>query len=224
MTEMLDRVHTNTNGVAPKPEDPSVVQLVARVMQDVRSVGKADTNSHFGFKFRGIDTVLDAVGAALRKHGVVVIPELRERLMAVVDKKQHVHVTVAYTFYGPRGDHITAVVPGEAMDQQDKAVAKAMSVAFRTALIQALAIPTGERDPHAGEPVSRKLIQLQQQVKAAGAAKGLTTMQALREDYTEWSQGAEIEAADEGDLRDYLKYLNPQGTKTMQRRQPQGGA
>jgi hypothetical protein len=221
MTEMLERVRTN--GVGGTTEHPSVVQLIARVMQDVRSVGKADTNSHFGFKFRGIDTVLDAVGPALRKHGVVVVPELRERLMAVVDKKQHVHVTVAYTFYGPGGDHITAVVPGEAMDQQDKAVSKAMSVAFRTALIQALSLATGERDPHAGDPISRKLIQLQQQVKAAGAAKGLTTMQALRDDYAEWSQGAEIEVADESDLRDYLKYLNPQGTKTMQRRQQPAG-
>src|SRR5690606_34079164 len=36
---------------------------------------------------------------------------------------------------------------GEAMDSGDKATSKAMSVAFRTALIQALALPTDEPDP-----------------------------------------------------------------------------
>jgi hypothetical protein len=38
-------------------------------------------------------------------------------------------------------------VLGEAMDSGDKAVAKAMSVAFRIALLQALALPTDEPDP-----------------------------------------------------------------------------
>jgi hypothetical protein len=205
-------------------EQPSVVELMGRVMREVSSVSKSDTNSHFGFSFRGIDTILKHVGPALRNHGVVVIPEVRDQKCETTPKGVRVTVTVAYTFWGPRGDSLTAVVPGEAMDAQDKASSKAMSVAFRTALIQALAIPTGERDPHAGEPVGRKLIQLQQQVKAAGAVKGLTTMQALRDDYAEWSQGAEIEVADEKDLTDYLKYLNPQSTKTMQRQPVNGRA
>jgi hypothetical protein len=198
-------------------EQPSVIQLIAKVMNDVRSVSKADTNSHFGFKFRGIDTVLDHVAPALREHGVVVIPELREQSSEVVGKSVRVLVKVAYTFYGPKGDSITAVVPGEAMDAQDKASSKAMSVAFRTALIQALAIPTGERDPHAGEPVGRKLIQLQQKVKIAGAAKGFESFAELRDDYSLWSQGADIEAATEKDLADYLKHLDPSSTTRMQR-------
>ncbi|AHH98215.1 ERF family protein [Kutzneria albida] len=204
-------------------ELPTVIQSLTNVMRDVRSVSKSDTNTHFGFRFRGIDIVLEHVAPALREHGVVVIPEVLEQTSELVGKNNRVVVKVAYTFWGPAGDKVTAVVPGEAMDAQDKASSKAMSVAFRTALIQALAIPTGERDPHAGEPVGRKLIQLQQQVKAAGAVKGLATMQALREDYALWSQGAEIEAADEKDLADYLKHLKPAATQTMQRRQSAGG-
>lgn len=198
-------------------ELPSVIQLIAQVMNDVRSVSKADTNSHFGFKFRGIDTVLDAVAPALREHGVVVIPELREQTSEVVGKNVRVIVKVAYTFYGPKGDSVTSVVPGEAMDAQDKASSKAMSVAFRTALIQALAIPTGERDPHAGAPVGRKLIQLQQKVKAAGAAKGFENFAELRDDYAIWSQGADLEVADVDDLSAYLKHLDPSTTTRMQR-------
>lgn len=198
-------------------EKPTVIELMTEVMRQVTSVKKSDTNSHFGFSFRGIDTVLDSVGPALRDHGVVTIPELREQSSEIVGKSHRVIVKVAYTFYGPRGDSVTAVVPGEAMDAQDKASSKAMSVAYRTALIQALAIPTGERDPHAGPAASTKLVRLQAEVKQAMTERSWDWPE-LRGDYTEWSQGAEIEAADEKDLADYLKHLKPGAVKTMQRR------
>ena len=46
-------------------------------------------------------------------------------------------------------DVLNSVGPviGEGMDSGDKSSAKAMSVAYRIALIQLLAIPTGDRDP-----------------------------------------------------------------------------
>lgn len=204
-------------------ELPSIFELMSKIMRDVTSVGKSDTNSHFGFSFRGIDTILKAVAPALRDHGVVVIPDTRDQKSEVVGKQLRVTVTVAYTFYGPRGDSLTAVVPGEAMDAQDKASSKAMSVAYRTALIQALAIPTGERDPHAGPAASTKLVRLQAEVKRVMAEKEWDWGQ-LASDYTEWSQGADIAAADENDLAGYLKVLNPQGTKTMQRQPVNGRA
>ncbi|STD70276.1 ERF family protein [Corynebacterium renale] len=52
-------------------------------------------------------------------------------------------------FTGPCGDQMKhpIVVFGEATDYQDKAVAKAHSVAYRTALLQALCLPTDEPDP-----------------------------------------------------------------------------
>jgi hypothetical protein len=56
-------------------------------------------------------------------------------------------VEVCYRFYGPGGDFVEAVVPGEAMDFGDKGVAKAMSVAYRIALLQVFAIPTDDPDP-----------------------------------------------------------------------------
>jgi hypothetical protein len=56
-------------------------------------------------------------------------------------------VTVRYRFVGPGGDALETVVAAEAMDAGDKATSKAMSVAFRTALLQALALPTDDKDP-----------------------------------------------------------------------------
>lgn len=134
-------------------DKPSIVEALAEVMRDVDHVGKKERNTQQGFNFRGIDAVLNAVGPALRKHGVVVVPELLtiDRSTVEIGQKRtlmgYVIVTVRYTFHGPAGDSIASETPGEAMDSGDKAVSKAMSVAFRTALLQALALPTDEPDP-----------------------------------------------------------------------------
>jgi hypothetical protein len=212
---------------APDEELPTIIQALTNVMRDVTAIGKKDFNTFHKFNFRGIDLVLEHVGPAFRKHGIVPVPELREILSDGLTAKDGKHkrgvtLTVAYTFYGPRGDSITAVVPGEANDTEDKGSSKAMSVAYRTALLQVLAIPTGERDPHAGPAASTKLVRLQADVKKAMADKGWSWQQ-LQDDYSEWSQGADIAVADENDLTAYLKVLNPQGTKTMQRRQQPAG-
>lgn len=128
--------------------------LVA-VMNDVNAVGKLEKNTHQGFNFRGIDAVVNAVGPALRKHSVVVMPEVLDYTYGEIeigkDRKAtgHAKVKVAYTFYGPDGDSLTTTVVAESMDSGDKATAKAMSVAFRTALLQALCLPTTEPDPDA---------------------------------------------------------------------------
>lgn len=130
-----------------------VHEALAQVMADVRAVGKHDRNQAQGFSFRGIDATVNAVGPALRAHGVVVLPELLQLDYGTVEvgakrtPMAHVQVRVRYLFVGPEGDQLAAVVPGEAMDSGDKGTAKAMSVAFRTALLQALALPTDDPDP-----------------------------------------------------------------------------
>lgn len=134
-------------------EKLSVQELLVKVMQEVEAVKKTDRNTAQNFSFRGIDAVVNAVGPALRKHGVVVTPEVIDYQYSTVEvgrnrtQMAHVIVKVKYAFYGAGGDSISATVIGEAMDAGDKATPKAMSVAFRIALLQALALPTDEPDP-----------------------------------------------------------------------------
>lgn len=138
-------------------DKPSIFEALASVMTDVQAVKKADRNDAQRFMFRGIDAVVNAVGPALRKHGVTVSPRVDMYEYGTVtvgtgDKARpmgHVRVLVTYTFHGPAGDSLPAQAPGEAFDAGDKATPKAMSVAFRTALLQALALPTDEPDPDA---------------------------------------------------------------------------
>lgn len=130
----------------------TIYTALAAVMADVDHVAKRDVNQHQNFRFRGIDAVVNAVGPVLRKHKVIVVPDVEQ-----VDY-QTVHtstgkpatacrVVVAYHFIATDGSRVTAKAAGEAWDSGDKATPKAMSVAFRTALLQALALPTDEPDP-----------------------------------------------------------------------------
>ena len=130
----------------------TVHQALADVMRAVGHVSKTDRNEHQRFMFRGIDAVMNAVGPALRKHGVVVVPDVQSVTYDLVQTttgkaSTACRVIVRYRFYGPEGDCIEASVAGEAWDHGDKATPKAMSVAYRTALLQALTLPTDEKDP-----------------------------------------------------------------------------
>ena len=131
----------------------TIIQALAAVMADVREVRKDQTNQHQRFNFRGIDTVMNAVGPAFRKHGVVCLPTKVDHHIAskTVGKNSSlmnfVTVNVEYTLYGPEGDHITGNVSAESFDSGDKGTAKAMSVAYRTFLLQALCLPTDDPDP-----------------------------------------------------------------------------
>ena len=131
----------------------SITEALSAVMVDVQAVAKKDRNTHQNFDFRGIDAVVNAVGPALRKHGVVVVPEVQDVAYEKVTTTNNKPATacrlvVSYTFHKD-DSYLSCTVAAEAWDHGDKAAPKAMSVAFRTALLQALALPTDEPDPDA---------------------------------------------------------------------------
>lgn len=133
---------------------PTVVEALASVMEDVRAVRKGDRNTDQNYVFRGIDAVVNAVGPVLRKHGVVPMPiceqaNYRDVTTSRGKPSRECTVLVRFRFYGPAGDFIDCVTPGESMDFGDKGAPKAMSVAYRIALLQALCLPTDEPEPDA---------------------------------------------------------------------------
>lgn len=126
----------------------------SRVMGEVTALGKHQRNQSQGFNFRGIDDVMNLLGPVLRTHGVAILPYLRELRSRDFTSKSgglmhEVHVIVGFTIIGPGGDTMTGSAPGESADSGDKATPKAMSVAFRTFLLQSLCLPTDETDPDA---------------------------------------------------------------------------
>jgi hypothetical protein len=191
--------------------------LLTQVKEAVGAIGKTDTNRQQGFNFRGIDAVINAVAPALIDAGVIVVPNVRtyEHGTVEVGGKRtpmgHARVVVEYTFYGPDGDTIMCSAPGEAMDSGDKATAKAMSVAYRTALLQALSLPTTETDPDATtyeRTDTGALAVSAARVQAAWMAshEGTLDMAALSADFAS-KYGGDIRVADVDTLDRYAATL-----------------
>lgn len=131
----------------------SIYHALAAAKSAVGAVSKSQRNSIQNFNFRGIDAVVNAVAPVFNEYGIISVPRVNSHVYETVEvgaKKTlmaHAILRVEYFFYGPAGDYIMATVLAEAMDSGDKAVAKAMSVAYRTALLQVLNLPTDEKDP-----------------------------------------------------------------------------
>jgi|TARA_R110000796_G_scaffold45156_1_gene109471 hypothetical protein len=127
-------------------------ELVLAVMAEVQGVAKREKNIAQNFNFRGIDAVMNAVGPALRKHGGYLTQSIISVDYSTMASKNGgslniVRGIVQFNIFGSEGDPVTGDVAAESFDSGDKATAKMMSVALRTFLLQALALPTDEPDP-----------------------------------------------------------------------------
>ena len=119
-------------------------------------IGKDRRNEQQNYKFRGIDDVYNAVARLLATHGLCIMPRCTDR--AVVERTNakgtalfYVTVRMEFDFVASAdGSTHTVVTYGEAMDSGDKATNKAMSAAYKYALMQTFAIPTeGDNDADA---------------------------------------------------------------------------
>ena len=148
-------------------KEPMIYKAISSVMEDIGVVGKDDTNKQQGFKYRGIDAVMNALNPALIKNKVFVIPEILDQRREERATRQggvliYSICKIKYTFFTTDGSSVCATVIGEGMDSGDKATNKAMSVAFKYACFQVFCIPTEElmedpdRDIHNPVPQNQK--------------------------------------------------------------------
>lgn len=195
-------------------ETQALPALLTEIKAAMGAIGKDSKNTQQGFMFRGIDAVINTAAPELIRHGVVVFPEVLDYQYGVVEVGKartpmgHARVTVKYTFHGPAGDSLSGSAVGEAMDSGDKATAKAMSVAFRTFLLQALTLPTNESDPDATTYSRTDTSDLQAAIGEVQAAWALAhdnvlDMAALAADYAQRFNGADIRQATAPTLRFY---------------------
>ena len=136
----------------------AVYKAIAAVQGELAKVGiaKANRNSQQGYNFRGIDDVYASLSPLLAKHGLTIIPRVRERVLverinAKGNPLFYVTVHAEFDFVSAEdGSKHTAATFGEAMDSGDKATNKAMSAAYKYAAFMTFAIPTeGDNDADA---------------------------------------------------------------------------
>ena len=138
-----------------------IYQAIIGVMSDIGAIGKGKYNSQQGFKYRGVDDVMNALQPSMVKHELFVAPEIIDQKREERQTKNKGNLiysvcTVRYTFYANDGSSVQCVVIGEGMDSGDKATNKAMSVAFKYACFQVFCIPTEEMKDPAEERAERE--------------------------------------------------------------------
>lgn len=153
-----------------------IFEAINGVMRDIGSISKDKVNKQQGFKYRGIDEVMNALQPALVNNGVFIVPE-------VIDEKReerqtqkggtlfYTRLTVIHHFFASDGSSISTRVIGEAMDSSDKASNKAMSIAYKYACFYIFCIPTEEmQDSDVESPESVQSKEEQQMIEEASNA------------------------------------------------------
>lgn len=193
---------------------PSIVHILSEVSKEVGAVKKSERNTGQNFNFRGIDQLVLATYPAFVKHGVVMVPEVLEQKYDAYNtgkgaRMAWVQVLVRYTFFGPDGDSVVSVVPGEAADSADKGMSKAMSVAKRTALIQVLHLPTDDPDPDSEyeERGAPEHVVLQRQAISLLQSKQIPPDEAAEQFKSIGGSGKVSECTDAGLLKALIELL-----------------
>ncbi len=130
----------------------NIYQTINAIMEEIEPIGKDSTNKQQGFKYRGIDAVMNALQPLFAKHKLFCVPEVLEHIREERQSKSggtliYSIIKTKYTFYAEDGTFVSAVVEGEGMDSADKATNKAMAIAFKYACFQLFCIPTEDTSP-----------------------------------------------------------------------------
>ena len=144
---------TNTSNEAVSPHVLRGIQKVMAAFAE-NGIAKNRKNESQGFKFRGIDDVMNRMAQHLVEADLVIIPrvtnrDVQERVNSRGNPLFYVTVQVDFTILSTiDGSAVVCSVPGEAMDSGDKATNKALSIAYKYMAFQLFAIPIDE-DPDA---------------------------------------------------------------------------
>ena len=130
-----------------------IASKMAAVLADTQPVEKNGMNQQQGFKFRSIDDTVASVRKALIKHNVAIVPEVVNVEKSTYQTKSGAvmnvsDVLVNYLFIAEDGSSVVATMAGQASDSGDKAVSKALSMAFKYLCFQTFLCGT-DGDPDA---------------------------------------------------------------------------
>lgn len=141
-----------------------IQEALKQAMSDIasRGIAKALTAKLGGaqVRYRGIEDAMNEMSPILVKNGITVTPSysdlsITERARGEPSEGKSMRFAIvkgSFTFSADDGSSVVCTCYGEAMDTGDKAVTKAQSVSFRTALFQQFVIPTSATaiDPEDG--------------------------------------------------------------------------
>lgn len=161
---------------------------IASILKETKAITKSEKNQQQGFKFRGIDNVMNELHELFAKNEVFILQEVQgftteNRPTKSGGTNTFTRATVKFRYITTDGSCVETVNVGEAMDSGDKGMNKAMSIALKYSLLQMFLIPTEEpKDPDATTPEETDYFAMAEQ--EVNAAQTVETLQSIWQNYT----------------------------------------
>lgn len=135
-----------------------IYSKIANILKETKAITKSEKNQQQGFKFRGIDNVMNELHELFAKNEVFILQEVKafsteNRPTKSGGTNTFTRATITFRYTTTDGSFVETTNVGEAMDSGDKGMNKAMSIALKYSLLQMLLIPTEEqKDPDSVTP------------------------------------------------------------------------
>lgn len=184
-----------------------IYAAIAAVSSEAGALAPTKNGAGVPFAFRGVDATVAHVAPYLKKHGIVVFPEVVDSFHSAREVGSKVvtqtEIRTAFHFvHIEDGSEVVATTIGLAQDFSDRSAAQAQSVAFRVAILQTFTLPTHEKEPEeVGEIVQKGIAE--EKANATPKTPAKPTVAALKQQVgalvsSGRATGAEVDAY--GDL------------------------
>jgi hypothetical protein len=142
---------------APTRTGPQVYQAINRISRAFacEGIAKRHMNIREQYAYRSLDDVVDRLGPLLARHNLCVLPrvlrrECEDRAGEGDTILVSVRLLVAFDLVSCKdGSRHVVKAWGEALDSGDKGTAKAMSSAYKGAMLQLFCVPVASEDTDA---------------------------------------------------------------------------
>lgn len=162
-------------------EEKLIFQKMTSILKETKAITKSEKNQQQGFKFRGIDNVMNDLHELFAKNDVFILQEVQDftvdaRPTAKGGTLFYTRAKIKFRYITTDGSFVETVNVGEAMDSGDKGMNKAMSIALKYSLLQMFLIPTEEpKDPDRDTPEETDYLAMAlQEISAAQSIQTLT--------------------------------------------------
>ena len=172
---------------------------MASILKETKAITKSEKNQQQGFKFRGIDNVMNELHEIFSKHEVFILQEVKDfttenRPTKSGGTNTFTRATITFKYMTTDGSYVETTNVGEASDSGDKGMNKAMSIALKYSLLQMFLIPTEEqKDPDATTPEETPFIEMA--MADIRAAKDLNALVAVYNNYPSLQNDGEFMSA-----------------------------
>lgn len=168
-------------------DNPSIYAKIVSILKETKAITKSEKNQQQGFKFRGIDNVMNELHELFAKNDVFILQEVQDftvdaRPTAKGSTLFYTRAKIKFRYMTTDGSFVETVNVGEAMDSGDKGMNKAMSIALKYSLLQMFLIPTEEpKDPDRDTPEETDYLAMA--LQEISAAQSIQTLSGIFNNY-----------------------------------------